>query len=73
MRDMRALDALVKMRIQLRVEQSRADPLRFFEPLKGTTSYKLRVGDWRVVAEVSLAERTINVTAVGHRRNVYGR
>jgi mRNA interferase RelE/StbE len=73
LRDMRSLDAVVKMRIQLRVEQARGDPLRFFEPLKGRSGFKLRAGDWRVVAEISLSERTIMVIAVDHRRNVYGR
>ncbi len=71
-RDLAGLDATVQMRILMRVQKSRGDPLRFFEPLKGTRGYKLRVGDWRIIADVTLSERTIFVVAIGHRRNVYG-
>jgi mRNA interferase RelE/StbE len=67
-----ALDTTTKMRVLMRVEQARGDPLRFFEPLKGTSAYKLRVGDWRVVANVRLGDKSIEAVAIGHRRNVYG-
>jgi mRNA-degrading endonuclease RelE of RelBE toxin-antitoxin system len=31
----------------------------------------MRVGDYRVVADVRLTEQTIEVVAIGHRRNMY--
>ena len=71
LRDLDSLDATVQMRVILRVRQSQADPFRFFSRLKGERAFKLRVGDWRVVADISLGERKMVVVAVGHRKNVY--
>ena len=34
-------------------------------------SLKLRVGDWRIVYEVSNFNQTVHVTAVDHRSKVY--
>lgn len=31
----------------------------------------MRVGEGRVVADIRLTERSIEVLAVGHRRNIY--
>jgi mRNA interferase RelE/StbE len=34
-------------------------------------TYRVRVGDWRIVYEIDDARRTILVTIVAHRREVY--
>lgn len=34
-------------------------------------AYRVRVGDYRVLYEISDAERVVRVMAVGHRRDVY--
>ncbi|MBY0353416.1 type II toxin-antitoxin system RelE/ParE family toxin [Candidatus Babeliales bacterium] len=40
--------------------------------LKGYKSvYRIRSGDYRIVIEVSKEEKTIYVTAIGHRKHVY--
>lgn len=40
--------------------------------LSGTGSiYRVRVGDYRILYEVSDAEKAVRVMAVGHRRDVY--
>ena len=39
--------------------------------LKGRTDYKLRVGDYRVIADISQKNKTIQVTLIGHRKNIY--
>lgn len=41
--------------------------------LKGTLSgtYKLRVGDWRVIYSFDVDEHIITVYLVGHRRDIY--
>jgi len=36
-----------------------------------SSAYRVRVGDYRVLYEVSEAERIVRVMAVGHRRDVY--
>ncbi len=39
--------------------------------LRGQESYRLRVGDYRVLFTLDDATRTVTVFAVGHRRAVY--
>ncbi|MCW2306395.1 type II toxin-antitoxin system RelE family toxin [Rhodobium gokarnense] len=40
--------------------------------LQGTTStYRLRVGDWRAVFDIDEAAGTMTVTRVAHRRDIY--
>jgi len=40
--------------------------------LSGSSAgYRVRVGDYRVLYEISEPERVIRVMAVGHRRDVY--
>ena len=46
-------------------------PLRFFERLKGRIDFKLRVGDYRVIADINQDSKRIEITEIGHRKNVY--
>lgn len=72
-RDLAGLPLDVQRRIVLKVLQAARDPVRFFKQLKGEAVWSLRVGDYRVLAFVTLRARRVDVVAVGHRRNVYDR
>lgn len=39
--------------------------------LSGSTSFRLRVGDYRVIYEVDFQRRCIHLLTVGHRREIY--
>lgn len=43
------------------------------QPLEGNLSglYKFRVGDYRIIYEISSEERTLLIHAIGHRREIY--
>jgi len=41
--------------------------------LTGMNSYRLRVGDYRVIYEFDVSKATLLLLAVGHRREVYRR
>lgn len=58
-----------KKRIYNKIISTKNNPFHFFERLKGRADYKLRVGDYRVIADIN--KKTINITLIGHRRNVY--
>ena len=58
-------------RIIQKIESTRSDPHRFFVRLVGRTEYKLRVGDYRVIADIEENRRVIVVRSLGHRRNIY--
>lgn len=69
--DLRRLPRAIQVQIVRKLEQSRPDPVRFFKRMAGHKVYKLRVGDYRVLAEIDPGEKTIRVGHVAHRRNVY--
>jgi mRNA interferase RelE/StbE len=67
------LDKPVARRVVLRLERAAEDPRRHFSRLVGGDEYKLRIGDYRLLAVLSHETETIIVERVGHRRSVYRR
>ena len=39
--------------------------------LQGKRGYRIRIGDYRVLYEVDEPSKTLIITAIGHRRDVY--
>jgi len=68
---LKGLDIPVAKRILQKIENTRSDPYRFFVRLVGRTEYKLRVGDYRVIADIEENRRVIVVRSLGHRKNIY--
>ena len=65
------LEPQIKERIWNKLQDCKQDPFRFFEKLTETEGFKLRVGDWRIIADIDRSTETINIFKVGHRKNVY--
>ena len=42
-----------------------------FVKLKGREEFKLRVGDYRVIASIDDKHKRIEVLLIGHRKNIY--
>jgi len=61
----------VKERIWDKLISTKENPFHFFERLTGRTDYKLRVGDYRIIADLDRGNNTIKVTTIGHRKNIY--
>ena len=53
------------------LERARIRPEKHFEKLIGTTAYKLRAGNYRIIADIYNKELKILIIKVGHRRNIY--
>ena len=70
---MDGLDPPVARRIIAKLEQAAENPDRFFRRLAVSDDYKLRVGDYRLLAILIHATRTIVVERVDHRSRVYER
>ncbi len=68
---LRGMEIPLAKRIIQKIESTRSDPHRFFVRLVGRTEYKLRVGDYRVIADIEENRRVIVVRSLGHRRNIY--
>ena len=65
------LPKLIRERIFNKIVSTKENPFRFFERLKGREDYKLRIGDYRVIADIDRNTRRIEVTVVGHRKDIY--
>jgi len=61
----------IAQRIFLKCQKTKNDPMRFWEKVTDGKEYKLRVGDYRAIADIDFEQKKIEVIMVGHRRNVY--
>lgn len=62
----------IRKRIYGKIISAKKDPFFFFNRLKGRKDYSMRVGDYRVIADIDASSKKINVTLIGHRKDVYG-
>ena len=75
--DDKAIDFLNKLpkdlreRVYNKIIKTKENPLRYFKRLAERTDYKLRIGDYRVIADINVSSKRIEITVIGHRKNVY--
>ncbi len=73
--DEKAVEFLNKLPKELRkrtynkIIATKNNPFHYFERLEGIKNYKLRVGDYRVIANIN--SKRIEIIVIGHRRNIY--
>ena len=72
-KELKKLDRQAIPRIIQVVEQLAVDPCPDgYKKLKGSDhSYRVRIGDYRVISSVQDEVLTIEVIKVGHRKNIY--
>ena len=63
------LPKAIRKRIYNKIISTKENPYHFFEKLESRQDFKLRVGDYMVIADIS--DKEIYVTLIGHRKNVY--
>lgn len=61
----------LRERIFSKIISTKENPLHYFERLKGRDDYKLRIGDYRVIADIDNNSKQIEIIFIGHRKNVY--
>lgn len=49
----------------------RENPYRFLKRLRGEKLWRLRIRDYRAIADVIVSANKIIVVRIGHRKNVY--
>ena len=67
------LPADLRKRIFDKLMVAKENPAHFFERLEGRQDYKLRVGDYRVIADINSSLGRIEITLIDHRKKVYKR
>lgn len=68
---LRRLDNNTAKRLLNKLESSAGNPARFFGRLAGREEYKMRAGDYRIIARVLHSEKSVFVMSLGHRKNIY--
>jgi mRNA interferase RelE/StbE len=73
-RDLERLDPQVKQRVLGAIDRLASDPhSAALRKLTGRQESRLRVGDWRVIVELDVSERTIVIARVLPRGRAYDR
>ena len=70
-KDLSKLPKEIAQRIFKKCQKTKGDPMRYWEKVTDGEEYKLRVGDYRAIADIYFEERRIEVTKAGHRSTVY--
>ena len=65
------LDKISRERIFNKIMSTKEDPFHYFEKLTKSKFYKLRVGNYRIIADIDENEIEILVLLIGHRKNIY--
>ncbi len=70
LKDAEKLETNIILRISQKVDELKEDPFsKDVKRLKGETSFRLRVGDYRVIFDIE--RTTIFILKVGHRNHIY--
>jgi mRNA-degrading endonuclease RelE of RelBE toxin-antitoxin system len=70
-KDLSKLPKKISQRIFKKCQKTKSNPMRYWEKVTDGEEYKLRVGDYRAIADIYFEERKIEVTKVGLRETVY--
>ena len=65
------LDKKLAKRIWEKIMSTKSDPHHFFERLVGRKDYKLRIGDYRAIADINDSLKRVEITLIGHRKSIY--
>ncbi len=70
LRELDKLDVFIAKIILKKIDEMREDPFsKDVKRLKGQTSFRLRVGDYRVLFEI--LGKIVFIKKVGHRKHIY--
>lgn len=66
--DLNKIEENIKKRIWYKLNIAKEFPFRFFEKLVEVSSYKLRIGDYRIIADIFRDREVIIILKIGHRK-----
>ena len=70
---MQRMEKIVVKRIIKKLDSTLPTPHSFFKRLEGRPEYKLRVGDYRIIANIDEKSHVVVIRSIGHRRDIYKR
>jgi mRNA interferase RelE/StbE len=71
-KDLDKLDKIIGDRVEAKIDLLESNPYPTgFKKLKGESSIRIRVGDYRIIYEVDEQSKSVIIFKIGHRREVY--
>ncbi|MCX6666250.1 MAG: type II toxin-antitoxin system RelE/ParE family toxin [Euryarchaeota archaeon] len=71
LQNLEKLEKKTRKRIFEKIHSTKEKPFHYFERLTARDEYKLRIGDYRVIAEIDEKTKRISILFTDHRKNVY--
>jgi len=71
LQNLEKLEKKIRKRIFEKITSIKENPFHYFERLTGRGEYKLRVGDYRVIADIDEKTKKISILFIDHRKNIY--
>ena len=68
---MSKLPADLKKILFNKIISTKDNPFHYFDKLTKRKLYKLRIGDYRAIADINQTSKKIEILLVGHRKNIY--
>ncbi|MDD4353568.1 MAG: hypothetical protein PHN56_03865 [Candidatus Nanoarchaeia archaeon] len=65
------LDKETAKRIFNKIILSKEEPLNYFIRLSGRNDYKLKIGQYRVIADIDINKKQVQLNLIGLRKNIY--
>lgn len=70
-REFKKFEKKERERIKKKLLSSAKDPTHFFERLTSHNLFKLRIGKYRIIAQINFSKKKIILLSIGHRKKVY--
>ena len=70
-KDFSKLPKEIARRIFRKCQETKTSPMSYWKKITDRNDYKLKVGDYRAIADINFESKTIEVTKTGHRKHVY--
>jgi mRNA interferase RelE/StbE len=71
LQNLEKLEKITRKRIFEKISSTKENPFHYFERLTGRDEYKIRVGDYRVIADIDEKTKRISILIIDHRKNIY--
>jgi len=70
-RELKKLEPKDRQRIKKKLLEAGKNPWRFFQRLSGINLFRIRIGKYRVTAQISVPKKQITLVSVKHRKKAY--
>jgi mRNA interferase RelE/StbE len=71
LQNLEKLEKKIRKRIFHKINSAKENPYHYFERLSGRNECKLRIGDYRVIADINEKTKIISILVIDHRKNIY--